>query len=531
MINRFNADDNADGDYISVVIGSRVLNEGFTLKNVRNIFILTGHWNYSETVQAIARGWRLGSHNALLNRGDLNTRVDVYQCVSIPLKTMNVPSIDLEMYETAELKDVKSRQIERLVKETAFDCPLTVERNKVLGYDGQRECDYQSCDYKCSGTIGRVEDKSTYNLIDSIQQSVAAKINAYLRIKFKTEQFVTLDSLRRNFFELSSFEIAAAITRLVETDELYPDKYGFPNFLHVQGEILFVSLEPKTLSNLRDQLTSYYSTNSIIVNSESFDSILNEMYNASLPDIIQSMFDHPSKALTIVTTLPKNVQREILQGCLLARDAGKRLNATVRDAILDFYTGFYEQISINNLPKTWVVSVYADEIGMTCFDKVLNRFKLCDISAQTLNKKAILKDSPIGYYGLYNPKLNDFCLRDVGYSGAAKVDLRKLTVGRRCINFDSETLIDIIARRMIIDPPSDWLKDQTVEEITKKYKKSRFTRSEDGKNVKTMKRVLYWASKTKDETCLAMKTWFENNNLLEQNFDCGTQKKSRAKFM
>mgnify|MGYP000014339514 CR=1 FL=1 len=37
--------------------------EGITLKNIRNIHIVTPSWNFSEIDQAIARGYRLFSHN------------------------------------------------------------------------------------------------------------------------------------------------------------------------------------------------------------------------------------------------------------------------------------------------------------------------------------------------------------------------------------------------------------------------------------------------------------------------------------
>lgn len=44
IINRFNEPDNVDGKYIAVIIGSRVVSEGFTLNDIRQEFILTPHW-------------------------------------------------------------------------------------------------------------------------------------------------------------------------------------------------------------------------------------------------------------------------------------------------------------------------------------------------------------------------------------------------------------------------------------------------------------------------------------------------------
>jgi hypothetical protein len=45
VINRFNRPDNMYGKVINIVIGSRVIGEGFSLKNIQNENILTPHWN------------------------------------------------------------------------------------------------------------------------------------------------------------------------------------------------------------------------------------------------------------------------------------------------------------------------------------------------------------------------------------------------------------------------------------------------------------------------------------------------------
>ena len=191
IIHRFNKDDNLDGDYISVIIGSKIISEGFTLKNIKKEFIFTPHWNYSETTQVIARGWRLGSHSAILERGDQDVAVEIYQLVSLPegyIKTSpDSISIDLEMYETSEKKDVAMKQIEYLIKLNTFDCPLMKDRNIIRGYDGMRECEYTNCDYECAGTIGPYPDILTYNLYYSLGNIVEEKFKRYFRTHFFLE--------------------------------------------------------------------------------------------------------------------------------------------------------------------------------------------------------------------------------------------------------------------------------------------------------------------------------------------------------
>jgi len=61
----FNSDINKNGDYVSVLLGSKVIGESITLKNVRQFYCITPHWNDSTVDQAIGRVVRNGSHSAL----------------------------------------------------------------------------------------------------------------------------------------------------------------------------------------------------------------------------------------------------------------------------------------------------------------------------------------------------------------------------------------------------------------------------------------------------------------------------------
>lgn len=491
LVNRFNSDDNIDGEYISVIIGSRVLNEGFTLKNVRNEFIMTGHWNYAEVAQSIARGWRLGSHNALLARGDRDVHVDVYQCVSLP--NNDTPSIDLELYETAEKKDVVNRLIERLVKETAFDCALTIDRNKILGYDGQRECDYQSCDYTCNGRIGDPLDASTYGLWKDIQTVIKTEIKTHIsEIVSQRDFFLSIESLSDDFSEkYTKEEIIAALSQIIDESTLFYDAFGFPHFLSIQADnSLFLTIDPSSRGILND----FYNNNRVLEAIElPFSRVVSKMYDRMLPDLVEQIFTHNTLSRKLIVELPYKVQRLILQGCLLAEKLGKTQNVAVRDDIIDFYNGFY------GMKKgKLTIWLYADEIGAICLDENINEFVPCEmVSGERL---VSLKTSKIGWYGLLNPTTNDFCIRDVEERDVTRketegVDLRRVTVGKRCVNYEKNKLVEIAAEKMKIAPRS------TVLSMSKK------------------------------DLCSEMKDWFESHKLLETNFDCGTSKKSRGKFI
>ena len=214
IINRFNKEDNKNGHFIKVLIGSQIVSEGVSFYNIQEEYILTPWFNYSETDQAIARGYRLGSHKALEN-----AEFKIHQLVAIPkvIEERQLMSIDLSMYKTSEDKDISIQRIMRLLMESAFDCALNYNRNHTkqtplgtpLGtpLDGSRECEYQNCDYICDGFDGldgldnkedKKEDKkdidySTYQLyyFNPVVNNIHKKLNTF----FKTYNNVNIDNI------------------------------------------------------------------------------------------------------------------------------------------------------------------------------------------------------------------------------------------------------------------------------------------------------------------------------------------------
>lgn len=532
IINRFNKDDNIDGEYISVIIGSKIISEGFTFKNIRQEFIFTPHWNYSETAQVIARGWRLGSHNALIARGDLDLQVKIYQLVSIPAG--GEVSIDLDMYETSEKKDVAMKQIEHVVKVNAFDCPLTIARNRISGYDWMRECDYTRCDYQCKGEIGGVPDVSTYNLYHTVNTIVEEGIRKYFRNNF----YLGIDDLYAMFPQLDRFEIVQAAKTFIDKDMQFFNRYGFPSYLRIQSDTLYISSDARVPNN--DKLADYYTKNLIIQNGDPFKFILKQLYNEKIPTFVENIFKYPEYMRTTITNLPELVQREILTASIQANVLGIEKNKDTRQKILTFFKGFYDKID-----DTWVVWLFRETLGIVCMESDRNspgglRWVQCHrqepeiVDRHIAAKRSELTKSPIGFYGLYNPQLNEFCLRDVRTVQVGD-DLRKITIGRRCTDWDQKTLVDIVVRKIKIDPPHDFMSDLDIEDyndLKRRVERAKHHKlPDDVQNLEVMRRFLYWIRKPRIDICNKIQEWLRANDLIEENFDCGTQKKQRAKFV
>lgn len=166
LLNKFNSPENRYGEYIQMVLGSPTLGESRSLKCIRELYILTPHWNYTETEQAIGRGIRYKSHELLAPE---ERTISIYRLVAIPLRTeaekKKVLSIDQYMYEMSYKKDVKLKQIEYVAREIAVDCTLNKARNTLVDFDDQRECFYTSCEYDCYRPVTDANEyKDTYHL-------------------------------------------------------------------------------------------------------------------------------------------------------------------------------------------------------------------------------------------------------------------------------------------------------------------------------------------------------------------------------
>jgi superfamily II DNA or RNA helicase len=175
----FNGIDNTDGKYIKFILGSKVMNEGITLKNVKEVHILEPFFNISKIEQVIGRAVRICVHMDVINDEDENSRfpeVNIYRYVIS--SNDNKLSSDEILYKKAELKYLLIKKIEKSLKENAFDCPLLLNANvfpeEIEKYKNCKPptieniknnekicpalCDFSNCNYKCDNV------NSTLNL-------------------------------------------------------------------------------------------------------------------------------------------------------------------------------------------------------------------------------------------------------------------------------------------------------------------------------------------------------------------------------
>ena len=110
--------------------------------------------------------------------------------------------------KTSSYKDISIKSIERIIKESAFDCGLNYDANyNPKNKDYSIECDYLPCKFTCDGLNNYEynEDNSTYNLyyIDSKIKKIESEIRKIFRTRFS----ITLSEIINILKDFSYFEI------------------------------------------------------------------------------------------------------------------------------------------------------------------------------------------------------------------------------------------------------------------------------------------------------------------------------------
>lgn len=165
----FSIIDNYDGKHIKLVLGSKIMNEGISLKNVGEVHILDVYFNLGRVDQVIGRAIRTCSHYGLMSKKNPFPHVNTYKYA---ITTEGKMSTEEDLYRKAELKHMLVKKVERIMKEEAIDCPLNIsgnmfkeeiqqfekcnEKNDGKDDDGNMcpgACDYTKCNYKCNNNM------------------------------------------------------------------------------------------------------------------------------------------------------------------------------------------------------------------------------------------------------------------------------------------------------------------------------------------------------------------------------------------
>ena len=444
ILNRFNNPKNMNGKFISVIIGSKIIAEGITLKNVQEEHILTPHWNYSVTEQVIARGYRFNSHRDLVN-ANIIPEVKIYQYVSIP--NDNTQSVDLKLYELSEIKDISIKSIIQVIKESAFDCALNFKRNYITGYDYKRECNYTKCEYTCDGVpeiyykedIIPPLDYSSYQVYynkDKILELVE-KIRNIFKTVFNIKLTDLIDILKNE----TIFDILTTIRAIIYENIFIINKYGIKSFLREQNNVVFLV---DSILDQNDYFLNYYNKNPIINLDKPFIYILREIYKKELPVLTDTLFNSTNtrEIIDLLDSFTLEFKEILLESCLISKEKGYTLSDFQREKILEYFENNYEKIG-----TSWVSSLlYYEKNILRCFNtEDINNVDISNLwsncSDDIVNIFAEGKQTKINvfkqneYFGKYNAK--NFCIVKSNFTD----DKRRENTGKVCESWDKPILV------------------------------------------------------------------------------------------
>ena len=533
ILELYNRKDNLHGDYISVILGSTRVSEGISLLNIQVEDIQTPWYNYADIAQAIARGIRLGSHRSLLDEDKNKTiEVEISQRVALPPKESGIPSIDLQMYEIAELKDINIKNVERVIKEIAFDCALNYDRNYRANNDGSRECEYQNCNYTCVGIpqdliTNKIPnsdlDYSTYQLYYNSEQ--LDKIGKRLAESFQLKFQLSMGEIIQLFNDYKFFEILSALRNIIDQNLVIYNKYGLKSYLREQNNFYFLS---NRISAKDDLTTVYYTENLIAVHDKSFRDIYYPIYYSSLSVILKKALVAKDQIVfnKLIKQLPLQIQNVVLEMSIPAPDS------QFRTRILELYKNEITQ----NEDGSWTSKLYPDEEGRISYlglneDGTYKNWEYISPKKKSTGKSSgessgepsggdeKYENSKYGYYGiLYSD--GKFNIRDV--------TVTKYATGKNCTSWDTKFLRHLILVTLKIPYPDN---EETTRFLERKYKSDLDNPIELAKSLKSKfnketfdnlpitspeiaNNYLYWGAMSVKEMCAKIQNFFEEEDLL-----------------
>lgn len=468
LVERFNSPDNIHGKIINIIIGSRKISEGYSFKNIQVEDIQTPWYNYSEISQAIARGYRLGSHNDLISSGVTNPEVEIYQRVAVPDHVLDQPApsgIDLYMYEISENKDISIKGVERVIKESSFDCALTYNRNLVSGKDGKRDCEYMDCNYKCDG-IGSMQvrdlDVTTYQLYYALQQ--VDNIIANLTNMFGSVFVIDFDSISSTI-RGGNFVLLTALYKMINENIPVINKYGFVSYLKESNNIYFLV---DSLSVKGD--TYYYTKFPHVKKTTTFNKLLDPLYDASLTDIVKLICSRINISKNMLR-LPITIQALFLESSLLAQKRGITTEILLRGDILQIFNTKYE------VKDDVIVSTLLPDQPRCLEDKSLV-WKDCPteysekISQENTESKYRILNNPYKIAGQFSSEPIDdakFCIFD--RRGQESDKINKQTKGQQCSSWTINKLSWLIINTIKLPLPDKKTQRSAFEAIQTRSKK------------------------------------------------------------
>jgi len=539
ILKLFNSNQNNEGQQINVLLGSRKIKEGITLKNIQVEIIQTPWFNFSTIEQVLGRGYRAGSHDSL-KKIKQNIQVDIYLQVSFS-SIDSVKSIEEYMYEIAAGKDMSNKQFDSFIRLIAFDCGLTYNRNYSENVrDNSRECLYSLCKYKCPGiNQSRVKDDkldySTYRLY----YEDCIKVKKSLINLFSTKFSISFNDIRNANPSSRPYKLLKVLNNFIVKQIPFINKYGYKSYLREKNNLYFLLLFENKIQTRNNDFIDVYYTEHPIIEEENLN-ILKDYYLKNIKKL-KSKDIEKQETIKIIEFLPLKYRETLLEHS--SDDDILKANKYISEYLNKFIIDI-NGIKFSKLLLPSTLRFKSDNSNRwSTAEPNSSEYKLYKSSKEKIRSQ--LESLP--YYGMVSNDDTAFCIKD--NSTEYK---KKKTNGMRCDSFTKSYLIFLAMYfKLKFERKDDDIKkligNNRMHEFKSETKKNRYEiilrKIEDDKKIKNLKKIksklktlkeddytlteddymrfVFFTNKKKDYICSELKKYFADKNQLITSEFCG----------
>lgn len=259
----FNKTSNKEGKYIKLILGSKVMAEGITLANIKDIHILDVHHTLGRVDQVIGRGARYCQHMDVISEDYLYPVVRIYKYV---VSVENDLSSEELMYKNAEIKYKLIKQVERIFQEEAIDCPI-LRNNNIFPEELQRYKDCGSKENPCPAVCGYME----CNYICS---------NKILNQKYYDPDRNIYKNVPKNKLDYSTYDNFLAMDEINHAKRKIMELYRMKHIYDIDPIMEYVRNSYDTNKDIFDEFYVYYALDKLIlVTANDFNNFTDIIYD------------------------------------------------------------------------------------------------------------------------------------------------------------------------------------------------------------------------------------------------------------
>lgn len=449
----FNSSDNVNGEQIAVIMGSRVIAEGLTFKNVLHEHVVA-HWNDAETQQIIGRGIRIGAHDGLASQmpDDAIITVRVYRHASVYTRDRD-KSIDLIMYEVSAQKKRQIDQFTNALRTMSVTC-ASLERP---------ESRIDLCRYFSTRGVDNSNAVPLFPL--QLGESFKRKI---------TSAMLSPDDDRLGLMSIATYckhmgvsscnsddgqMLMYTLLRFIQTSG---GRLDFDKFLNCDGEYVYVTRAVDPHMSART-LTYRYTV-------DVDDAQLNTIYSDVLTKLAISSENYEATASTPrrLSDMDTSTVSVMIEN-LISSDR------TSEDPhnLLEVFKAYYTTEPIGKIKACcWLAHVRTPPSPYRVLVEGEYGWRDANAGSETevaVNMRRIRQENiehdmstkNTTHYGQHNPFSGSFCLKSTNDIRTQQRNRRRVTTGRVCSTYNMDVLRDLI--NSLGGDPSDYLSKNRVD--------------------------------------------------------------------